>query len=100
MYLTQYYYYYYYVFILSAISPYTTGLKALFNRCNIRHSFMEGMWMTLLKIMDLHILHRYTQFTMVAKEVKLMVLTEGINQVTMVAKEVKLMVLTEGINQV
>ena len=26
-----YYYYYYYVFILSAISPYTTGLKALFN---------------------------------------------------------------------
>ena len=28
----QYYYYYYYVFILSAISPYTTGLKALFNQ--------------------------------------------------------------------
>ena len=27
-----YYYYYYYVFILSAISPYTTGLKALFNQ--------------------------------------------------------------------
>ena len=26
------YYYYYYVFILSAISPYTTGLKALFNQ--------------------------------------------------------------------
>ena len=25
-------YYYYYVFILSAISPYTTGLKALFNQ--------------------------------------------------------------------
>ena len=25
------YYYYYYVFILSAISPYTTGLEALFN---------------------------------------------------------------------
>ena len=24
-------YYYYYVFILGAISPYTTGLKALFN---------------------------------------------------------------------
>ena len=24
--------YYYYVFILSAISPYTTGLKALFNQ--------------------------------------------------------------------
>ena len=24
------YYYYYYVFILSTISPYTTGLKALF----------------------------------------------------------------------
>ena len=28
----NYYYYYYYVFILSAISPYTTGLKALFNQ--------------------------------------------------------------------
>ena len=27
-----YYYYYYYVFILSAISPYTTELKALFNQ--------------------------------------------------------------------
>ena len=27
-----YYYYYYCVFILSAISPYTTGLKALFNQ--------------------------------------------------------------------
>ena len=27
-----YYDYYYYVFILSAISPYTTGLKALFNQ--------------------------------------------------------------------
>ena len=26
--------YYYYVFILSAISPYTTGLKALFNQSN------------------------------------------------------------------
>ena len=26
------YYYYYYVFILSAISPYTTGLKGLFNQ--------------------------------------------------------------------
>ena len=26
--------YYYYVFILSAISPYTTGLKALFNQCD------------------------------------------------------------------
>ena len=26
------YYYYYYVFILSAISPYSTGLKALFNQ--------------------------------------------------------------------
>ena len=26
------YYYYYYVFILSTISPYTTGLKALFNQ--------------------------------------------------------------------
>ena len=26
------YYYYYYVFIFSAISPYTTGLKALFNQ--------------------------------------------------------------------
>ena len=25
-------FYYYYVFILSAISPYTTGLKALFNQ--------------------------------------------------------------------
>ena len=25
-------YYYYYVFILGAISPYTTGLKALFNQ--------------------------------------------------------------------
>ena len=30
--LYYYYYYYYYVFILSAISPYTTGLKALFNQ--------------------------------------------------------------------
>ena len=31
---------YYYVFILSAISPYTTGLKALFNQsgCTIRYS--------------------------------------------------------------
>ena len=29
---THYYYYYYYVFILSAICPYTTGLKALFNQ--------------------------------------------------------------------
>ena len=28
----HYYYCYYYVFILSAISPYTTGLKALFNQ--------------------------------------------------------------------
>ena len=27
-----YYYYYYYVFILSAISPYTTVLKELFNQ--------------------------------------------------------------------
>ena len=26
------YYYYYYVFILSAISPYTTGLKVLFHQ--------------------------------------------------------------------
>ena len=28
----KYYCYYYYVFILSAISPYTTGLKVLFNQ--------------------------------------------------------------------
>ena len=30
------YYYYYYVFILSAISPYTTGLKALFTNPTVQ----------------------------------------------------------------
>ena len=33
IYCGQHYYYYYYVFILSTISPYTTGLKALCNQC-------------------------------------------------------------------
>ena len=34
--LTAKYYYYYYVFILSAISPYTTGLKALFTNPTVQ----------------------------------------------------------------
>ena len=36
------------------------------NCCNIQHSFLEGDWMTSLEIMDVHILHRYTQLTQVS----------------------------------